>query len=184
MEEYWNYLTVLYYRIPDSIYLSGLALFVIGTVLFVYFCGFSKGIKKVTLFVLIEYIFLLLCSTVIFRENNPEAVIDMKGFIDIVRDGSYYRVPEKLMNILVFIPIGILSGYVFEKLKWWNVLIFGSGISLLIEVLQLLLKRGTTEVADVILNTTGCLIGFMIVDVIKRVWDFFSYKHLRNKAQL
>lgn len=110
MEEYWSYLTVLYHRIPEYIYYGGLSLFVIGTLSILCFCGFSKGLKKVALLVLIEYIFLLLCSTVIFRENNPEAVIDIKGFIDIVRDGSFYRVPEKFVNIVVFIPIGMLSG--------------------------------------------------------------------------
>ena len=171
IDNYWRYLLYLNLRIPDYIYYGGLSFFIVGTILIVCFYGFYKGLKKVALLVLIEYCLLLFCSTVIFREINTEVVIDINGFVNIFRDGNYYLVPENLMNIIVFVPIGILSSSIFRELKWWNVLIFGTGISLLIEILQLLLKRGTTELADVLHNTLGCLIGFMIVAIIDGIWS-------------
>jgi len=171
VEEYWQYLLYLNLRIPDYIYEGGLLLFIIGLISILCFYGFNNGLKKIVLLVFIEYCFLLFCSTVIFRDNNIEAVVDMKGFVNIFRDGNYYHVPENLMNIIVFVPIGILSCSIFRELKWWNVLIFGTGLSLSIEILQLLLKRGTTEFADVLNNTLGCLIGFMIVAIVKGLWS-------------
>lgn len=43
---------------------------------------------------------------------------------------------------------------------WLRVLVFGAGISVMIELLQLIFKRGLCETDDVIHNVVGCMIGY------------------------
>ena len=64
------------------------------------------------------------------------------------------------MNVLAFVPIGLLLGCAFGRLRWKTVLLIGGGFSLLIEVLQFVFKRGFAEFDDVFHNVLGCLIGF------------------------
>ena len=64
------------------------------------------------------------------------------------------------MNVLAFIPIGLLLG-TFKGMKWWHVLLIGLCFSLLIELLQLVLKRGLTEFDDGVHNVVGCMMGFV-----------------------
>ncbi|MGN6713359.1 VanZ family protein [Anaerocolumna jejuensis] len=63
-------------------------------------------------------------------------------------------------NIFLFIPLGILLVLLFNHCQRFPAaLITGAGISLLIEVLQLFGIRAT-DIDDVLLNTTGLIIGY------------------------
>lgn len=66
------------------------------------------------------------------------------------------------MNVLAFIPIGLLLG-TFKGMKWWHVLLIGLCFSMLIELLQLILKRGLTEIDDVVHNVVGCMMGYWAI---------------------
>lgn len=55
--------------------------------------------------------------------------------------------------------VWLLLGYVFDKIKWWQVLLAGMLISCGIESLQFLLKRGFAEFDDVLHNSLGALSG-------------------------
>ncbi len=46
---------------------------------------------------------------------------------------------------------------------WLIALIAGMGISVSIEMLQIVLKRGLAEVDDVMHNTAGCIVGWLMV---------------------
>ena len=66
-----------------------------------------------------------------------------------------------IMNVVAFIPVGLLLGCAFGKrMKWWKVVLVGLAFSLLIETLQFVLKRGFAEVDDVMHNVVGCLMGY------------------------
>ena len=64
------------------------------------------------------------------------------------------------MNVLMFFPLGLLIGCVFKNISWKKVLIASLCLSVLIEFLQFLLKRGFAELDDVMHNTLGAVIGF------------------------
>ena len=68
------------------------------------------------------------------------------------------------MNVIVFIPVGLLLGIAFKQMTWWKALLIGCGISAVIELLQFFLMRGFSEVDDVMNNTVGCLIGWFMVN--------------------
>lgn len=67
------------------------------------------------------------------------------------------------MNIAVFIPIGMMLGIIMREVVWWKAILVGMGISMSIELLQLILMRGCCETDDVIHNSLGCLVGYGVV---------------------
>ena len=81
------------------------------------------------------------------------------------------------MNIVVFIPIGFAIGLAFRKARGWQTILAGMGISVGIELLQWLFRKGFADVDDVIHNTLGCVVGYLLYRLVKRVvWDGKKYK--------
>lgn len=66
-------------------------------------------------------------------------------------------------NILLFIPFGALLALCLKKIPIWGTMLIGFGLSLCIEILQLLTARGYFQTDDLIMNTFGCLSGVCLV---------------------
>ena len=80
-----------------------------------------------------------------------------------------------LLNIAMFIPLGVLLPLAGKALRrWYWVLTAGAGMSLGIEVLQYLLGRGQADVDDLICNTLGTMLGYCVcllfVSLIRKQW--------------
>jgi glycopeptide antibiotics resistance protein len=73
-------------------------------------------------------------------------------------------------NILVFIPFGFLFPITFHKqLNRLDKLLFTSVIGIVfVEIMQLVLKLGVSDVDDLILNSIGIVIGFVILKTIEK----------------
>ena len=72
-------------------------------------------------------------------------------------------------NIAMFIPVGIVWPICFRKLNdIWKTVLAGIGLILIIELTQLMCPARHTDIDDVILNTSGVLIGACIVFAIRR----------------
>ncbi|WP_280771843.1 VanZ family protein [Salipaludibacillus daqingensis] len=72
-------------------------------------------------------------------------------------------------NIVAFIPLGILLPLIFDKIRRITQVIFISFmVSLIIEITQYVSHLGVSDVDDIILNTMGGILGFMILCLIKR----------------
>ena len=68
---------------------------------------------------------------------------------------------EVLLNIALFMPVGLLLGGMGMKIK--RVFLSGVVLSGIIEMFQLAFCRGLCETDDVIHNTLGCVIGYFLV---------------------
>ena len=159
-EEFRQYIISLYKDIPQEVYEGFLSVFCLGVVLFIAFKGVRIGIRWSSVLLLIEYIFLLFCSTVIFRPTGEARQCDFHPF------WSYDRpelLVENIMNVIVFIPVGILLGIAFKQISWWKALLIGCSISITIEALQFCFMKGFSEVDDVMHNTVGGLMGWLMV---------------------
>lgn len=68
-----------------------------------------------------------------------------------------------ILNICLFIPYGFLPVFIFDKIHkhWWNGIIIGALFSIEIEFLQTFIGR-FAQLDDVIMNTAGTLLGFLI----------------------
>jgi glycopeptide antibiotics resistance protein len=166
-EQFKQYVISPYQDIPLEVYEGLLSIFCIGLVVFVAWKGFKTGLRYSVALLLIEYIFLIFCSTVFFRTTSVLRKYDIHPF------WSYDRpelLVENIMNVVVFVPVGLLLGIAFKQMTWWKALLIGCGISVTIEALQFFFMRGFSEVDDVMHNTLGCAIGFLIVAIIKGIW--------------
>ena len=81
---------------------------------------------------------------------------------------------EALINIIgnvsLFIPTGIILPILYKRLNsFWKVFLTGAGISLCIEVIQLLLPNSVTDIDDLILNTAGVIIGYAVFSLVRRL---------------
>ena len=121
-----------------------------------------KGSRWMATFLLIEYLVWITFLVLIFRTALPERMSILKPFWshDPSLEGYNHLHPQVIMNVLVFIPVGVLMGCVFDRMKLWKTLLYGASFSILIEVLQYVTRRGYAEFDDVFHNTLGCLIGF------------------------
>lgn len=73
-------------------------------------------------------------------------------------------------NIAVFMPLGFLTSFLSSRITWRHVLIAGVATSLAIETLQLVLQKGSFDVDDILLNTLGVIIGYILFVVFERVY--------------
>ena len=77
---------------------------------------------------------------------------------------------ENIMNVVVFVPLGMLFRTALPLIKIGHVLGAVCLISVSIELLQILLNRGFGEIDDVFHNTIGCVIGFYLVKCIEYLY--------------
>ena len=73
---------------------------------------------------------------------------------------------ENILNVLIFIPLGIYAGILFERWIFGKKVLFCLLCSLLVEVLQYILRVGAFDVTDIITNTLGGLTGLILFMVI------------------
>lgn len=159
-EQFKQYIISLYQDIPQEVYEGLMSVFCMGLVVFIAWKGLKTGLRYSAALLLIEYIFLLFCSTVIFRSTGETRQYDFHPF------WSYSRpelLVENIMNVVVFIPVGmILGSWLRVKGSCLIVLLIGCSISVTIEALQFCFMKGFSEVDDVMHNTVGCLIGYVM----------------------
>ena len=66
-----------------------------------------------------------------------------------------------VLNFCMFIPFGLWLPLGIKRLRrFWKIYLAGFGFSLLIECMQLFLKRGMFELDDIMGNTVGTMIGY------------------------
>ena len=80
-------------------------------------------------------------------------------------------VAEVILNVIIFVPLGIYAGVLFKRWTLGTQLLFFFSISLLFEVLQFILRVGAFDVTDIITNTVGGIIGLMIFKAIEKVFN-------------
>ena len=172
-EQFRQYIINLYQDIPQEVYEGLLSVFCLGLVVFVAWKGLKTGFRYSANLLLVEYVFLIFCSTVIFRSIGAISQYDFHPFwsYKAIQDGRENLLAENIMNVVVFVPVGLLFGIAFKQVTWWKALMIGCSISVTIESLQFLFKRGFSEVDDVMHNTLGCLLGYGIMTILRIIFN-------------
>ena len=65
-------------------------------------------------------------------------------------------------NVLIFIPFGFFEAIASRSRSFWGTMTDGLFLSMLVEVFQLVTKVGRFDIDDLILNTAGVVIGYLI----------------------
>lgn len=136
-------------------------------------CGKSKNKFSLWGFLFCVNLFILLAITLFSRESGGDKRVDLQvgsSWGINIRNNAYV-----MENILLFIPYGYLLPMVWEKSRnWWKCLLLGFGTSLLIETLQLVSGRGVFQTDDIITNTMGALLGYILFWLINTVVKVFK----------
>lgn len=73
-------------------------------------------------------------------------------------------------NVVGFMPCGFFLPIVSRRgRKWYNAVLLCFGLSLCIEVTQLVFKVGSFDVDDLFLNTLGGAVGYIIYRIVQRL---------------
>ena len=141
--------------------------------------AFAKNLKGARIGVmttlLIEYMFLILGSTVIYRTSGDTYMYKLTPFWSYVAiaDGQKELIEENLLNVALGIPFGFLLSFICTKNALLKSFLFGAAFSVCIELSQLFFKRGLCEFDDLFHNTlgsvVGCGIGMLMIVGIRKV---------------
>ena len=66
-------------------------------------------------------------------------------------------------NILLFVPLPSLLYFLVKVKSFKNIFLFSLFFSVAIEFIQYIFKRGVADIDDIILNSLGALIGFLVI---------------------
>lgn len=165
-----EYVQQLFDGVPQDVYLLLLAIFCLGTLLLMTFRGVRLGGRNAMALLLVEYVFLLYCSTVFFRGEAARGhnFLPFWSYVEIYHGDEQGLLPQNIMNVVVFMPVGLLLGMAFRSMNWWKAGLAGCCISLLIEILQYVFKRGFSEFDDIFHNVIGCMIGYAVSLIVNR----------------
>ena len=151
-----------------TVWLVGTYLVVGCTVVALFMYGGSKAeiVRNCSWAMLAGYVFLVLCSTIICRDECSKVSYNLHPFLHI-HSKNVVIIGERILNILLFVPIGLLASVVLNKWRLLKVFVFGGCLSVSVELLQLALRKGVCNIDDVINNVTGCIIGYGLFLMIK-----------------
>ena len=129
----------------------GTAFFVLYVLVLVYLLFFSEGYGRVA-------------------DAEREYRYNLVPFVEIRRFWTYRKIVGTFAlftnvfgNVLGFVPYGFILPVITGKMRnGFFIILSGFFISLTIEVIQLLTKVGCFDVDDMILNTLGGLLGYLV----------------------
>lgn len=116
----------------------------------------------------------VLYETVFSRPTNEGFhynIYPFWSYIAILNDKGVNLMQSNYLNIALFIPLGIILWFAFERKRWWWTLIYSCALSICIEFLQLIMKRGLCEFDDVFHNVLGCMVGYWVMWLVTRTVD-------------
>lgn len=177
MDEIYEWLNP---QIPVEYVLSSFLVLSVAIVIGMLVMKGSRAKRFVFESLLVEYYFLVLCSTVICRASSGERHIEIMPFWNYSNIWNRVDYPadliEVLLNVALFVPIGLLLGGIGFKTK--KILLSGIFLSGIIEVSQFAFCKGLCETDDVMHNTLGCVIGyfgFISLFKARRIFEIIKY---------
>ena len=97
------------------------------------------------------------------------SIIPFKSLLDMINNNiSVTRILENILgNIAIFIPFGLLLPIV-QKDKSKKIILYGLITSALIEIIQYVFALGSSDIDDLMLNTLGAVIGYLLYKIIHK----------------
>ena len=133
--------------------------------------GWKEGMRCSGGILLVAWGILVVASTVAFRESSAERRIQLEPFRSYWDFGEHSYFLEcfavNMLNVVLFVPIGFLMGLGSQHVRWKQVALWGCLLSIAIEILQFIFRKGYCEVDDVLHNTLGCLIGYGMYKILR-----------------
>ena len=139
----------------------------------------DKRIKTICLIVFAVYMLIVLRLTIfrsgaLFEERQLNLAV-FSDLIDVYRNVGIRRFLWLFFgNIGWFVPFGFLLPMLLKKESFLKIVVMGFMFSFAIESLQFIFRVGVAELDDLILNTLGTAIGYLIY----KLWLHYKKKFL------
>ncbi len=132
-------------------------LFVLYSITIIYFLIFSDSFGRGHGYDVMRY--------------NLEPFVEIKRFIKYRDSLTTTSVMLNLVgNVLAFVPFGMLIRFVRKKpTGFFTAMLLSFMFSLCIELVQLVTRLGVFDVDDIIMNTFGGIIGYIIYYILARI---------------
>ena len=123
------------------------------------------------------YVLILFGSTVFFRGEIIHKGCNLMPFWSYI---AYFRgegdslLNENIMNVVVFVPVGLLAGLASRSMNFIKILVLGLCVSIIIELLQFTFGKGFAEFDDVMHNSLGCILGYVLSRYFGKMATFAS----------
>lgn len=180
-------LLYLYFGNDPMVLYGALLLFTtVGLILIIRNCRRKKDtMNKKYVLLFLGYCLLVGYVTLFVRIGKGDHSIHMIPFERLTRameqesqELMHQAIGHDLMNLLMFVPLGYLIPMMNRKLfrKISYAFLFGVITSTLIETVQMVLWLGDCDINDIISNTAGAIIGYLLCAFYLRVrknWRFF-----------
>ena len=132
--------------------------------------------NKLTIILFIIYIIAVL-EIIVFKLELPFSNtgylrnINLIPFHESVILNGKIDYSEIIMNMVIFVPLGIYVEMIFSKWSTTKKISMFFIISLICEVLQFIFAIGASDITDIINNTLGGIIGLLIYKVIVKLFN-------------
>ena len=134
----------------------------------------NHSTNKLTIVLLVIYL-IALCWILLFKlgvrfsymENRELNLVPFREPL-MLNDKIVFG--EMIMNVVIFVPLGIYAGMLFTRWSFGKNLFFFFLTSLIVEALQFIFRVGAFDITDTITNALGGIIGLMIFKAIEKVF--------------
>ncbi|MFT3701706.1 MAG: VanZ family protein [Agriterribacter sp.] len=130
----------------------------------------NTRINTVTKLLFVIYL-LALCWILLFKLGVQFSYMEERRVNLIPFNGAARISGEVIMNIIIFVPLGIYVGVLFKRWISGTKIIFFFVSSFLFEAFQFIFKVGAFDITDIISNTLGGLTGLLIFQVISKLFS-------------
>ncbi len=114
---------------------------------------------------LLEYVFIVVCSNIVFRPLKMGARLELMPFwtYEAVFDNVIgVSIWDIVLNVVLFMPLGFLVKLIYPSLSLLKLLGIAVLCSLFIETNQYIFEKGVAQIDDVMHNVIGALLGWLI----------------------
>lgn len=131
--------------------------------------------------VLLLIYFLVLVWVILLKLGVQFSYMEKRIFNLVPFANGYYSKMETLLNVLIFIPLGVYAGLLFRKRGFGRQFLFFFLVSLSLEGLQFLFKIGAFDITDLMTNSLGGMIGYLLfLGIQKLIQNPFKTQKLIN----
>ena len=127
--------------------------------------SYIQGGSIICLFLFLGIVF---ASTIFTRTTTYRRyeLIPLWSYRQILLYHNWELVKENLLNCILLAPVGFLLPLIVgHKVKPSKAFLVGFSISFVIEISQLIFKRGFFEWDDMLHNALGCMLACMIMNI-------------------
>ena len=161
---FWHFFST---GVPSALLYTSLATTLVVIIMMLLWRGLKNKNKCVLWTLLVEYLFIVVCSTVICRGAQSFvfarlALIPFWTYKAVFAHTPGVSVWDIVLNIVLFLPFGALVKSIYPKLSLLYLLLIAAGCSVLIETNQYIFEKGIAQIDDVMHNVLGASIGWLM----------------------